>query len=183
MKRVFFAVPISDEICELLAQIQNDLKDLPGKIRLVPPENVHLTLKFVGEVKPDLVDDLQHAVDEIDLLPPFPVTINRTGVFPHPRRPRVLWVGMEDSPKLAGIANKIDSVFETLGVEPESREFHPHLTLGRVKSRGLPGTTLNQFLNYAVPKLSMQVDRVVCFESKTKRSGAEYTALHETHLQ
>lgn len=183
MKRIFFAVPISEKVRNLLADIQSELRDLPGKIRGVPPEDVHLTIKFIGEVEEDVVENLQNQVDALSLPESFSVTVNRTGVFPHPRRPRVLWVGTEDSASLEKIANQLDEAFEKYGIEPETREFHPHLTLGRVKGRGLPGETLNQFLNYEVPKISMPVESVVCYESVLKPSGAEYTALHTTHLQ
>ncbi len=183
MKRIFFAVPISEKVRELLKHIQSDLRELPGKIRWVPPENVHLTIKFIGEVEGTVAENLQHQVENLSLPASFSVTVNRTGVFPNPRRPRVLWVGTEDSPSLESIAVLIDEAFEEYGIEPETRDFHPHLTLGRVKGRGLPGETLNQFLNYDVPEISMPVKSVICFESVLKPSGAEYTALHTTHLQ
>jgi len=183
MKRIFFAVPISEEVRNLLNDIQSDMRDLPGKIRWVPPEDVHLTIKFIGEVEEEVATNLQSQVDDLSLPERFSITVNRTGVFPHPRRPRVLWVGTEDSTSLEQIATQLDAAFEEYGIEPETREFHPHLTLGRVKGRGLPGETLNQFLNYEVPKISMPVESVVCYESVLKSSGAEYTALHTTHLQ
>lgn len=182
MKRIFFAVPISDEVQKLLREIQSNLRDLPGKIRWVPPENVHLTIKFIGEVEEVVATNLHSQVDNLPLPERFSITVNRTGVFPHPRRPRVLWVGTEDSTSLEKIAGQLDDAFEEDGIEPETREFHPHLTLGRVKGHGLPGETLNQFLNYEVPKISMPVESVVCYESILKPAGAEYTALHTTNL-
>ncbi|MCF7803400.1 MAG: RNA 2',3'-cyclic phosphodiesterase [Candidatus Marinimicrobia bacterium] len=183
MQRIFFAIPLTQEIKDVLADVQNQMQDLPGRLKWVKPGSTHLTLKFVGEVEYGKPTEYADAIRELNLPEPFTITLGDTGVFPHPRKARVLWVGLQDSPELASMANDIDDRLEKEGVKPETREFHAHLTVARVKGRGLPGETLNTFLNLEIPDVSMEVDAVVCYESDLQPSGAVYSVLETIPLK
>ena len=182
MVRIFFAVPLSEKIKEILGDVISQMKEYPGKLKWVDPESTHLTLKFIGEVGEGNPEAYSNAIRELDLPAPFSIQLNKTGVFPHPRKPRVLWVGIEQSDELASLANIIDERLIQEDVEPETRDFHAHLTIARVKGRGLPGETLDTFLNLDIPAISMNVDSVVCYKSDLQASGAVYTALETISL-
>jgi 2'-5' RNA ligase len=182
MDRIFFAVPLSDEFTQVMKDAQQSMQDMPGKIKWVKPEKIHLTLKFVGDTEPEKVEDLYSAVDDLQLPGAFEITLTETGIFPNPGRPRVLWAGIEQNETLTQIVNSIDEKLADYGVDRETRDYHPHLTLGRVKSKGLPGKTVDKFLDLDIPHKSMKVDSIVCYRSDLKPSGAEYTALHTTKL-
>ena len=161
MDRIFFAVPLSDEFTEVMKHAQKEMQDMPGKIKWVKPEKIHLTLKFVGDTEPEKLEDLYSAIDDLQLHGAFEIALTETGIFPNPRRPRVLWVGIEKNDALAEIAEKIDEKLAGFDVDRETRDYHPHLTLGRVKSKGLPGKTVDRFLNLDIPQKSMKVDSIV----------------------
>lgn len=182
MDRIFFAIPLSAEFTEVMKDAQESMQDMPGKIKWVHPQKIHLTVKFVGDTEPDRVEDLYSAVDDLQLPGTFTITLTETGIFPNPRRPRVLWVGIEQNDTLTQTVHTIDEKLADFDVERETRDYHPHLTLGRVKSRGLPGKTVNTFLDLDIPRKSMTVDSIICYRSDLKPSGAEYTALHTTKL-
>jgi len=182
MDRIFFAIPLSDEFTEVMKDAQRRMQDMPGNIKWVQQGKIHLTVKFVGDTEPKKVEDLYSAVDALNLPAAFDITLTETGIFPNPRRPRVLWVGIERNDALTEIAEKINEKLAGFDVDRETRDYHPHLTLGRVKSKGLPGKTVDRFLNMDIPKKSMNVDSIVCYRSDLKPSGAEYTALHTTKL-
>lgn len=178
MIRIFFAVPIPGKIKATLAGFQEKMQKLSGPVKWVRPEGMHLTLKFIGEVEPDRAEQLWTALDELKFPEPFEAKLDQPGVFPNPRRPRVLWIGLKNTGDLSAVASRIDERLQQEGVEPESRTFHPHLTLGRVKGKGMPRQAIEDFLNLEVPAQSMQMDSVVCYKSELQPTGAVYTALH-----
>jgi 2'-5' RNA ligase len=136
--RSFIAIELPESIQvsirEFLDQLQSDLKSLP--IRWVPVQNIHLTLKFLGDVPQDQIDSiLDRLVQVARNFLPFDVYVQGFGCFPQPRKPRVLWLGLVESrDQLNRLQRDIDTELQSLGFEPESRRFHPHLTLGRVKN-------------------------------------------------
>lgn len=178
MIRIFFAVPIPENIKATLARFQDEMQNLSSRVKWVRPEGMHLTLKFIGEVEQDRAEQLWTALDDLDFPAPFEVTLDQPGVFPNPRRPRVLWIGLDNTGELSTVASQVDERLQQEGEEPESRKFHPHLTLGRVRGKGLPRQAIEDFLNLEVPPQPMQVDSVVCYKSDLRPGGAVYTALH-----
>jgi 2'-5' RNA ligase len=144
--RSFIAIKLPESIQvsigEFLDQLQSDLKLLP--IRWVPVENIHLTLKFLGDVPQDQIDPILERLEQVArYFIPFDVYVQGFGCFPQPRKPRVLWLGVEGSgDQLMRLQRDIDAEFRDLGFEPESRQFHPHLTLGRVKNSARSNDTL-----------------------------------------
>jgi len=178
MPRIFFAIPVPDHVKGVMQDIRDDLRDLPGQIKWVRADAIHLTVKFIGEVEKSRAEQLWTALEDIDFPDPFEVALSGVGVFPNPRRPRVLWVGLNHGDELKSLAATIDERLQQEEVEPESREFHPHLTLGRVKGKGLPRETLETFLDMEVPGASMPVEKIICYKSDLQPTGAVYTKLH-----
>ena len=133
--RAFIAIELSPEIYERLDQVINQLKDcLSGMpIRWVPAQNIHLTIKFLGDVSVANLEMLENIIlSEANCRPPFEVSIGELGAYPSLRRPRVIWVGVKAPPELTDFQRCVETETARLGYTPEKRAFSPHLTLGRV---------------------------------------------------
>lgn len=181
--RLFLAVEISDTvILEKITQIQKRLGDTKTKMTLVRPENLHLTLKFLGNVSETLVDPISDIMQKIDSAP-FQVAIDKLGCFPRPARPRVIWLGLSlGYDQLAKIANFLDKNLHALGFEREKRNFSAHLTLARVKSRADPKLVqyLKEYSNVAIG--NFVVNEIVLKKSTLTPKGPIYEALREKKL-
>ena len=134
--RTFIAIDLTDEIKDELAQLQARLKYSGADVKWVAKDNIHLTLKFLGEV-PD--EKIEKVSSELDMAAKetkqFEMTINDIGAFPKLDFPRVVWVGLDKgAAESKELAQKIDERLERLGIQRESRAFSPHITIGRVKS-------------------------------------------------
>jgi RNA 2',3'-cyclic 3'-phosphodiesterase len=186
--RTFIAVPLADEIHRKLAALIQRLKE-PGNraVRWVAPENIHLTLKFLGEVAGDKVRDITQALEELaGECHPFDICIQHTGAFPNLKRPRVFWVGISQYEELKNIQGLVEKKMEKLGFEGENRSFSPHLTLGRVNDaashsdldRVIEKTTREQ----AVDLGSVHVEEMHLFKSELTPRGSIYTTLFTVHL-
>lgn len=139
--RAFFCLDLDRETKTHLADQVRPLKRLPVNVKWVPPENMHITMVFLGDVDDGLVPDLEvaarQALDETGLDGPIDVTLDRLGAFPHVHKPRVVWAGCTSDPEpVEHLAKSLESALEPLGFEPEDRPFTTHVTLGRVKERG-----------------------------------------------
>jgi 2'-5' RNA ligase len=133
--RAFIAIELSLEIYGRLDQVINQLNDcLSGMpIRWVPARNIHLTVKFLGDVSVANLEMLENIIlSEANCRPAFEVSIGELGAYPSLRRPRVIWVGVKAPPELTDFQRGVEAETARLGYTPEKRAFTPHLTLGRV---------------------------------------------------
>ena len=187
--RAFIAIDLSEEIQLHLEEVQKNyraqLKHIP--IRWVVPENIHLTLKFLGDVSIsnlNLLTDMIQA--EISSHHQFDISVGGSGAFPNNRQPRVIWIGVEAPTELAAIQNGIETTTARLGYTREERPFSPHLTLGRV-SRNISSqemkiisktldTTRVGFLGITC------VDKVHLYRSDLQPTGAIYTQIFSSSL-
>lgn len=136
--RLFVAVNLPAEVRLAIAEAAAVLR--PGlPVRWTPPEGLHLTLKFLGEVADGLAAPLGDALaGAVAGLRPFEVGLGGFGAFPSLQRPRVLWVGVERHPALELLANDVETAVGSFGFESELRPFQPHLTVGRVERGARP---------------------------------------------
>ncbi len=135
--RSFVAVDLDPAVLLALRRVQDDLRHAGGDVRWVRPEGLHVTLKFLGLVEAQRLDEVHAAVAAaVRNQPPLTVVVRGLGAFPNLRRPRVLWAGLEGD-DLGVVARRIDAALVTLGFAAESRGFNPHVTLGRIN--GLKG--------------------------------------------
>ncbi len=134
--RCFVAVNVSDPVRRLLGPVLAELRKSDADVRWEPEENLHVTLKFLGEIGAGPAEKLRGLLAvEASRRPGFPLEFTGLGSFPEGGEPRVLWVGCRgDAGKLCGLAAAIESAAEQVGVPREARSFSPHLTIGRVKS-------------------------------------------------
>ena len=183
--RTFIAIELTDEIKNELARIQARLKYAGGDVKWVEKDNIHLTLKFLGEVQEERIDDVVSKLEAVaKVSKPFEMTIKDTGAFPNIDYPRVIWAGLD---KGAGeskeIAQKIDEGLEQLGFQKETRAFSPHLTIGRVRSSKNKLELKEKVLSAKIEKpLAQRVDSVILFKSELTSNGPIYTRLHASGL-
>jgi 2'-5' RNA ligase len=187
--RAFIAVEIPLElreaIHEAIAPIQ---KDIGASVRWVPVENMHLTLKFLGDVSPANVEMLSQMLGaEANLFPCFNLRLHGLGAFPDQKRPRVLYIGVQAPATLEALHRGIESASRRLGYESEERGFSPHLTIGRVKQTITP--TEQQTVRRALEETRIdslgtaRVDSVHLYKSDLKPMGSVYTRLFSSQLR
>jgi 2'-5' RNA ligase len=187
--RAFIAISLSEEVHKGLDQVLRDLRgrQTGGAVRWVPGENIHLTIKFLGDVSLASLEMLTTMLQsEAARHPQFEFSVGGLGAFPTPRRPRVVWVGIEAPAELASLQRGVETEMARLGYAPEDRPFSPHLTLGRVtRNAGSDDLhRLSQILEtYKVGFLGVtRVQAIYLFRSDLQPSGAVYTCLHSAPL-
>lgn len=153
----------------------------PGSVRWVRPEQMHLTLRFLGETAVSQLPAITAALDEVGRqTAPLTLRLGAVGCFPNCKRPRVIWVGLEgDLRPLAVLQRRVEAALVPLGWAAEKRPFQPHLTLGRVKD---VGKLSRVSWEVAVEAVEVGVTAVVLVQSQLQKSGPIYTNLHASRL-
>jgi 2'-5' RNA ligase len=179
--RLFVALEIPAAVRDNLTAQVRELRELSAKVadmrpRWVRPENLHVTLKFIGEVSPAKLEGIRGALSAICSDAPVEIKFRGLGFFPNEQHPRVLWAGLDASANLPSLAGDIDSALEAQGIARERRAFTPHLTLARIEPPGLH-EKLREVIrkNDAREFGSFQAREFHLIESTLKPSGAEYT--------
>ena len=172
MPRLFVALPVPEEIADLLTPLQSGVPDA----RWVPLENFHVTLCFAGEVQGATMRDLEEELSDIEG-PPFSVSIAGVEQFSSGKQPRVLVASVERSDRLDWLQQKVSTVARNCGIEIERRKFRPHVTLARFASNAETGHHLAQFMasNGTFRADPWIADRFALYSSRSGRNGAIYT--------
>lgn len=135
MPRSFIAVELDDEIRERLVRVQERLENTGGDLKMVEPENIHLTLRFLGDVSRSKLRAVEDVLNDISYPDPFEIQVSSLGVFPNPSYIRVVWAGVDDgSEELKSIRSEIDQGLSGIGISSDDKDFTPHYTIARVKS-------------------------------------------------
>jgi 2'-5' RNA ligase len=189
--RTFIAIELDESIKNELTKLQERLKDKAprGSVRWVKPKGIHLTLKFLGDVPADQIEEITKALQKgCQGVAPFSLSCGGLGCFPNLNRPRVMWVGIqEETGTLAQLKKSIEGNVAPLGYPTEKRKFSPHLTLGRVQRRASAGD--RRQLGDLIGTLDigllgqMEVHSVNLMRSDLRPSGAVYTRLAEVELK
>jgi 2'-5' RNA ligase len=181
--RLFVALEISSTVRERFATLINQLRALeskssPKKPRWVRPENLHVTLKFIGHIDPAPLDPIRATLAKLCSDGPVDLRFRGLGFFPNAKRPRVLWAGTAASPNLSSLARDIDSSLAKLGIPAEERAFTPHLTLARCEPSAISAAMAGVVeRDSACDFGGLRTTQFHLVESKLKASGAEYTTL------
>lgn len=175
--RLFVAIDLPEAIENKLVGISFGL---PGA-RWVPLDQLHLTVRFIGEVDGGLFHDICSGLEQVEV-DEFPLTLKGLGYFPPRKEPRVLWVGMEKNDPLLALRKKVDSVLAGCGLAPEKRKFSPHITLARLKKT--PLNRVMQFLAgnalFSLPEFT--VTRFCLYSSVLTPKGAVHSVEAEYRL-
>jgi 2'-5' RNA ligase len=185
MIRAFLAIELPDALRSALAQVQEELKRSRADVRWVPVGNIHLTLKFFGNVPDDEIGPLAQAAREAAAeTAPLQLQATGAGAFPSPNAPRVVWLGLAgDVMPLTQLFYRLEKAFATLGYPPEGRAFNPHLTLGRVKSPANRDKLVRLLAKLPpVDGPPFTVKELILFQSVLSPQGSKYTPLEAIKL-
>jgi RNA 2',3'-cyclic 3'-phosphodiesterase len=183
--RSFLAIELPKLILRKIEEVQRDLRSTRLDVRWVNPEKIHLTLKFFGNIEESRIDPIFKSIEEPTRNTlPFSLKAIGVGAFPHLRNPRVIWMGLGDGKEvLTSFQKQIEIQLEKIGFQPEDRPFHPHLTLGRVKSSRGKEELVGRMEKHREEEFGdFQVERVILFKSDLNPSGPIYTLLKEIRL-
>ncbi|HYW78168.1 MAG TPA: RNA 2',3'-cyclic phosphodiesterase [Thermoguttaceae bacterium] len=184
--RTFAAVEINAAIRSTAEKLIESLRPAGADVKWVEPQNMHLTLKFLGEVPtneiPHVCDSVARATAKID---PFEFEVRGAGAFPNATRPRTLWLGAGAGEEaMIALHGHVEKALMKLGYRKEHRRFHPHLTIGRVRQGGPGVQQLGELLKEQsdLEAGKTTVSHVVVFSSELDRSGPIYQALGRAKL-
>ena len=173
--RLFIAFDASEEAEKELRRLQDRLVDNGAQLSLASRRGAfHLTLKFLGETQPDTTEKVKQALETIRF-GAFDIHLGKTGVFPSPSRPRVVWIGLEPAEQIKALQQQIESALEKW-FEHDKR-FTPHLTLARVKSINDKDAFAEAIEALRPKPIRFTVKEFILYESRLSPKGATYTAL------
>jgi len=192
--RLFIALDIDGAIRERIVRFVDGVREFAPDARWVPPESLHITLKFIGERPAETVAPIRQTLSGIKSVP-FDVTFRGHGFFPTPKAPRVFWIGIAAGAPLANLAIAIDLALEPLGIPREDHAYSPHLTLARGGKSGTPRWQKSDGPNHKFKRLAeklsalpppefgtMTAHEFFLYESKLGRGGSVYTKLERFGL-
>ena len=187
--RTFIAIELHESIRSYLSNVQKQLGSTGADVKWVAPQNIHLTLKFLGEIDnlklENIIKILEGCVTDRKS---FPVSVSSIGAFPKLNYPRVIWAGIDKGDKeIKQIVKFLEEKIQKIGIPKEERAFSSHITIGRVRSSknkdklvaGLNKLTENK----EAPALQFNLSKITLFKSTLTLSGPIYEALKEANLQ
>ena len=180
--RAFIAVKVPAS--EALRAVLRELDRLGKAVKAVDPENLHVTLKFLGDTDPRLTSTICDVMrSAVQGQPQLRMPVSGLGAFPHMARPSVIWAGLEQAMPLVHVAATLDSELVGLNFEPEKRPLQPHVTLARIKRRPPPQlkALLAQYQNATFGEVT--VSAIELFQSELRREGPRYTVLASVPLE
>lgn len=183
--RLFIAVPIAIKLRRKFANIIERLKTCGADVKWVSEENLHITLKFLGDTTKNKVKQVEQGIKEaLEGFEATRIKFQGIGAFPSLKKPRVFWIGVSaGGENLAGMAKALEIALEPLGFPPEDKEFRSHLTIGRVRSNKGIAPLMEQ-----IERLkdfnggSLKVSEVLLINSDLQKSGPIYTTLSKFPL-
>jgi len=195
--RIFIGIDLEDDLREKIARFLEGVRGFAPDARWVRPESLHITLKFIGEQKPEQVESISDRVRQVEGRA-IEIHLGGHGFFPTAKSPRVFWIGIQAGPELAELAASIDASVAELGIPREERPFSPHLTLARGGSGGSGSPKLRKGdrpdsrfavlekrlaamgeLNFG----TMTAREFILYQSQLSPKGSKYTKLQRFPLK
>ena len=175
--RIFVAADLSREIKDYLFDLQKEFKE--AKITWVSKKNLHLTLKFIGDIKEDKLDQIKEELSKIKFNK-FKVNLGKLGFFPNQKNPNVIWVSLEPEEAIIELQQKVDEALLT--VISSEQKFQSHLTLGRVKQIRREKDFQESIEKIQIQPLEFEISSFKLFQSELTRAGPKYIELHDVNL-
>ena len=179
--RIFCAIELPDSVrAELdnhIQQLRETVPDVAASWTRV--ENIHLTLKFFGNVNVDRIPTISEAATRtVEAFSPFTIAVGKTGVFPKPSRPQVLWIGVSDpSGKLSEMQRRLENECAKAGFEKEDRAYRPHLTIARIRKPDGARRLADAHIQMIFEPAEINVNELIVFRSELSSKGSKYTAI------
>ncbi|MCL4305968.1 RNA 2',3'-cyclic phosphodiesterase [bacterium] len=181
--RLFVAIMLPDDWQRILKLPQEKIGWLGRGVKWVEPENLHLTLKFLGETPDSLLPQITDALMECGrAVDSFKIAIQGVGTFPNKQRPRAYWAGLSQSKALTDLQQIVDDRMSDLGFEPEEKKFVPHLTVARIKEPIGKERMTSAFLSFDLRSESFSVTHFSLVQSLLRQEGPVYTVLKDFPL-
>lgn len=184
--RTFIAIKLTSEIISNISRVQEELKRTALEVKWVKPENIHLTLKFLGYITLEELEKVKTSTREaLKTVSPFEVSVSGLGAFPKIDYPRVIWIGIDKGgEELKRMATQLEGGLARIGFAKEKRPFSPHLTLGRVKSLKKRERLMDALSKVEANNLGkMSAAWVSIMKSQLTPLGPIYTPLEEILLK
>jgi 2'-5' RNA ligase len=177
--RAFIALPVPGDVRRHLGRLHESVPPAAGRITWVKPEAIHLTCLFLGDVPAERVVPMGEALREaVAEIPAFETALGEVGAFPDFRRPRVVWIGLERGAEAAvALKERIEPALVPHGFTPEDRPYHPHITLGRVRTDGKVRELEHAAAHWVLPFEHWMSGEAVLYRSELTRNGPVYTPL------
>ena len=181
--RLFAAIPVGENAISALEQIQESWRTALGeeesKVRWARPEQIHLTLRFFGNVPDNALTELVSVFGKVVAKhPPMNLSLGGVGAFPSPKRARVMWAGLTgDIEQLAALQSEINEATARFGQAPEDRPFHPHLTIGRTRERSHVSRLAETTGSVRIAEAAWKADSVHLMQSTLSSGGPKYECL------
>lgn len=182
---VDFPIDVKLKIEEITAYFKTQLPK--QAIKWVDPNNMHLTLKFMGETPIEKLERIKASIHQVvTTFQIFSIEIKTLGMYPNANQPRVIWLGIQGGENLITLHKQLDASLKEVGIQPERRPFSPHLTIGRVRRNAdlesvkTLGKTLSQFKVSSLGNIS--ITQIVYYQSELTPQGPNYTILQSTPL-
>jgi len=183
MIRSFIAFDIdSESVIKRLSEVQKTLVNTGADLKIVEPQNIHVTMRFLGDISPNMVDPIYEEMEKVSFAP-FEIELRGLGAFPTLKYARVVWAGIKKgAQELKDISSQLESCLRRLGFKPDPKGFSPHLTIARVKS----GRNKAELIRIIQELEDYQFGMIKASCLKLKRSvltpkGPIYSTLKEVH--
>jgi 2'-5' RNA ligase len=175
--RTFICIEIPESIKSRISKLQETLQQIDAQVSWSKPSNIHLTVKFLGNVESSRIERLSKALERsASGISPFEIEIGGVGCFPSPRSPRVLWVGVSTIPEqLRQLHANIDDQLAREGFEREKRKFSPHLTLGRIRAPHNSAKVAEALIATGFAAEAFIANDLILMRSDLKPTGSIYT--------
>ena len=175
--RLFIGIPIPTEIKTQISGVVREMKSANANVRWEQIDKLHITMKFLGDTLDHQVPSIVTALESLATnVPAFRVTYSGVGCFPNKREPRIVWVGVDEGDAvLVPLAESIDALMTTFGFEKEQKRFHPHFTIGRVKSQHNMRDLLRTMESITFVSHPTTISELALVKSELKSSGSVHT--------
>jgi 2'-5' RNA ligase len=183
--RSFIAIETPPEVKADIVKVQEGLRTTNADVRWESIEKFHITLKFLGNVEEPRLNTLADRLQEaLGAFAPFNITYQGVGCFPNQHHPRVVWIGAENEDgTLSRIQETIEEAAEQMGFQREERQFHPHITIGRVKGSKNLKALVSELGNASFAPHAAIIRDVLLMKSDLKSTGSVYSALRTYQLK